>query len=338
MKEDKNKNFQPLFAGKTWLTYTLFLLIASTMSLFFTTLHFTLCKEPETVTLSSLINNSADVPFQFRVLVPWMVNFLYKLNLPFLGSPIILFKCVDFLSVFFLIIAFRSYLSLFIKNDRIVSLFSLALIFILPFNYIFYSKSFGAFLYPWDMPSILFFTIGLILIYRKNWFLYYPVFFIATFNRETTIFLTFIYFLTAIERNKITTVLFHCASQVTVWMIIKKFIAILYASNPGPGLFFCQFLNNLALLSDPLKVGILLSNFGFVWIAVVFYFRFIKDHFVKRSLLVVFPFFCGMMIVGNLTELRIYGELIPVILSAFLLILNNLFQLDIPQSSNNNKS
>ena len=101
MKGDKNKNFQPLFTGKTWLTYTLFLLVASIMSLFFTTLHFTLCKEPETVTLSSLINNSADVPFQFRVLVPWMVNFLYKLNLPFLCSPIILFKGIDFLSVFF---------------------------------------------------------------------------------------------------------------------------------------------------------------------------------------------------------------------------------------------
>ena len=112
----------------------------------------------------------------------------------------------------------------------------------------------------------------------------------------------------------------------------------MYASNPGPGLFLNQFSNNLAILSDPLKAGLLLSNFGFVWIAVVFYFRFIKDHFVKRSLLVVFPFFCGMMIVGNLPELRIYGELIPVILSAFLLILNNLFQLDISQSSNNNKS
>ena len=111
----------------------------------------------------------------------------------------------------------------------------------------------------------------------------------------------------------------------------------MYANNPGHGLFLNQFSNNLAILSDPFEVGILISNFGFVWIAVVFYFRFIKDHFVKRSLLVVFPFFCGMMIVGNLMELRIYGELIPIILSAFLLILNNLFQLDIPQSSINNR-
>jgi hypothetical protein len=34
----------------------------------------------------------------------------------------------------------------------------------------------------------------------------------------------------------------------------------------------------------------------------------------------------GMLWVGNLPELRIYGELIPVFLSAFLLILRELRQ------------
>jgi hypothetical protein len=43
-----------------------------------------------------------------------------------------------------------------------------------------------------------------------------------------------------------------------------------------------------------------------------------------RSTLLVIPFFAaGMMAVGVITEIRIFGELIPVVLSAFALIATN---------------
>jgi len=43
-------------------------------------------------------------------------------------------------------------------------------------------------------------------------------------------------------------------------------------------------------------------------------------------LLVVFPFFIVMFILGEIFELRIYGELIPVILPAALLVFQALFR------------
>jgi hypothetical protein len=56
------------------------------------------------------------------------------------------------------------------------------------------------------------------------------------------------------------------------------------------------------------------------------HFRRIKVEFVKRSLLVVFPFFIGMMLVANIYELRLFGELIPVVLAAFVLVFHELLQ------------
>lgn len=321
--------------SSTQFNYFLFLAAAFIIAVYFTNLRFIFSKEAERATLYSLIEGNADIPFQYRALVPWIVGFLYRLNLPFLDSPIRLFQIVEFLSVFFLIIAFRSYISLFIKNDIIASLFSFSMVFILPFNYIFYSRNCGALYYPSDIPSILFFTIGLILIYRKNLLIYYPLFIIATFNRETTIFLTLIYLFTSIERNKIIPVLSHCFFQAVIWLLIKKYLAVLYADNQGPGLFLDTFFMNLSIIANPAKVGLIASSFGFIWIAVIFYLKLITDKFIKRSLLVVVPFLFGMFIVGAITELRIYGELTPVILSAFLLIIKNLLHFDISEKGGN---
>jgi hypothetical protein len=315
-----------------WFHYSMLLIAISLLSLYFTNMHFILCNEAKRASLSLLLENSADVPTQYRVLMPWIVSFLLKLKLPFLASPVRLFKIMEFLSTFFLFVAFRAYISFFIKSNLLASLFSFTLFIILPYQYIFYSWSLGAIYYPYDIPSVLFFTLGLILIYKKNWYIYYPVFIIATFNRETTIFLTFIYLATTIEKNKIIPVLSHCISQLIIWLIIKKCLAVLYAGNSGPGFFVNFFFVNWALIIKPVNALRIAGSFGFIWIAVICYSKLITDEFVKRSLIVVFPFFVGMFIVGNVTELRIYGEIIPVILSAFLIIVNNLLRSELEQS------
>jgi len=321
--------------GLKWLHYSIFLMATSLLSLYFTEMHFLLCKEAKRASLISLLAGSADTPFQYRTLLPWVVSSLVSLKLPFLETPVRLFKGIEFLSTFFLFIAFRYYISLFIKSRLLASFFSLALFVILPYQYIFYSWSLGSIYYPSDIPSVLFFTLGLILLYKKNWLFYYPLFIVAIFNRETTIFLALIYLFTAFEKHRITPVFFHCIAQAVIWLSVKMYLAALYADNPGPGLFVNFFYVNAALAANPVNIVRIASSFGFVWIAVIFYFRLITDEFVKSSLLVIFPFFMGMFIVGNITELRIYGEMIPVILSAFLLIANNLLRLELAQSFTN---
>ena len=305
--------------------YVIFIMAISLLSLYFTDMHFMLCREAKDASLSLLLHGSADVPFQYRVLIPWGIKFLLNLHLPFLNSTIRLFKIIEFFFTFFLFVAFRFYLSIFIQNEIRSSLFSLLLFLVLPYQYIFYSASLRAIYYPCDIPSVFFFTMGIILIYRKNWFLYYPLFIIATFNRETSIFLVFIFWVTTIEKNRTANVFIHCILQIMIWLIIKKTLGILYANNPGPGYFINFLFINLKMLLNPVNAVRVLSSFCFVWGAVVLYFKHISEPFVKKSLAVLIPFGTGMLIVGNIIELRIYGEMIPVVLSAFAMILNSLF-------------
>ncbi|MDD5550607.1 MAG: hypothetical protein PHS34_04980 [Candidatus Omnitrophica bacterium] len=185
------------------------------------------------------------------------------------------------------------------------------------------------------MPSILFFTLGLILLYKKDWSKYYILFIVATFNKETACFLTFIYLFTAIGKTKPGKIAFHCFLQLVIWLAIKYFLYRLYAANPGPGLFeinnidinVSHLTRNVAWLLNLRNYPIVFfKSMGFIWVPTLLGYSLIKDEFIKRSLWVVFPFLGGMMFVANIYELRIYGEIIPLVLTAFLLITREFFR------------
>lgn len=311
-------------ADRKFVIRSTFFIMAIVLSSLFTYFRFSLNHECGKATLSSFLSNSAHTPFQFRVLIPWVVHWLFeaKLPLPFFDSPLHLFMLIELLSVFSTTIIFRYYILLFLKDETQSTLLSFSLFYILPFNFILPREL--NYWYPWDMPSILFFTLGIILLYRKNWITYYILFVIATLNRETTCFLTFIYLFTSIGKSRYKSIMFHCVFQAIIWIIIKYILYQLYANNPGDGLFENHALSNINYLLNPKNYPFLFSTFGYIWIPTLFLFRLIRVDFVKKSLFVIFPFFLGMMYVGNIQELRIYGELIPIILMAFLLPLKEL--------------
>jgi hypothetical protein len=168
--------------------------------------------------------------------------------------------------------------------------------------------------------------------YKRKWMIYYFIFIIATFNRETTCFLTAIYLFTSLGREKWGKITYHFGGQTILWFMIKGFLLKLYMNNPGHGAFqwslyvppIPMYYDNIRFFMDIKNYPFFFSNIGFIWIPVLFYHHLIKVEFVKKSLLVVFPFFGGMMFVANIYELRIFEELIPVFLSAFALIVNEL--------------
>jgi hypothetical protein len=115
-------------------------------------------------------------------------------------------------------------------------------------------------------------------------------------------------------------ILLHTAAQLGVWVVLKYGLYLLFAGNPGDGLFALRFAANLEALGDARGWLTLLSFMGFTWIPVLVWYRRIPDRFVRRSLLVVPPYVLGMLCVGYVLELRIYADLIPVVLTAFLLL------------------
>lgn len=155
---------------------------------------------------------------------------------------------------------------------------------------------------------------------RKKWLLFYPVFILGTLNRETTCFLGVIYLVTAFGREKPGKIVLHVLVLAAIWLTIKGCLSRIFAQNPG-SLFLFLLVDNFQYLSRPGNVLSVLSSFGFLWILVLLCFRRIFDRFIRRSQVVALPFFVGMLLVGALVEIRVFGELIPLVLAAVLLIL-----------------
>ncbi len=305
---------------RAWLVTLGFACVATILSYNFVLYRFELNGENPKAAFNQLVAGAAATPFQYRALVPWLVRGLARLPL-FETAPLLgLLRLIEFVSVVGLAFAFRAYLSLFFRDARLTAVLALSLFYVLPFNF-YRATNF----YPYDMPSLLFFTLGLYFLYRQNLKWYYPLLVIASLNRETTYFLVLIYLITALGRQPLRTVARHAAVQSLLWLGIKTFLYWLYAGNPGFGLIEVQFWNNFGRLAEPAALLLFLSNWGFVWVPVAVAPGLIGDAFVRRSLWVIAPFFAIMSVAGVITELRIYGELIPVLLPAFWLIVRSLF-------------
>jgi hypothetical protein len=311
MTNQQNRIHYVLFGAATFL-----------MSLYFSHMHILMCDQAKKASLDLLLANLADTPFQYRVLVPWLVQWVSYRLIPNPASSIQIFTMMEFFFTFALCIALRFYIGLFISDAVRASVYALSIFLLLPYQYIFYTPSFHSIFYPSDIPSVFFFTLGLILICKQNWFLYYPIFVIATFNRETTIFLVLIYWITTISKTNWPTVTCQCLIQVVLWLLIKHYLAVLYTDNPGPGIFVSFISTNWMKLGNPLNAIRVASSFCFVWVVVLLRFSLITSRFLQKTTFVVFPYVIGLFIVGNIVELRIFGELIPVVLSAFWLIID----------------
>ncbi len=286
--------------------------------------HFAFLRANETFTYSAaspqaLAQGIAPTPYQYRILIPALVGLLQQWT-GISANP--LYRILEFLSTFALFYAFRVFLNLFARDLRIASLFAIPLAYVLPYNFTY------TFLYPYDLPAILFTTLGLIALYRKQWAFYYAIFIIATFNRETSYFLTLIYFASAFGIEDWKTILRHVGGQAALWLGIKTGLYLLFASNPaqGAGLFEFQLLRSLEQLAQPGILGILARNWGMVWIFVLIWQARIREPFLRRALLACLAQLCILFLVGVIEELRIYGETIPILLAALFEITHSFFR------------
>ena len=178
----KIKNRQYLFQN------LLFCTICLIIAIYFTSLRFHFNFTFNEASLKKLVNGTAYLPYQYRVLVPWIIKIITFLT-P--ADPKNICYIIEIIFTFLLFVAFRYFLSLFFKNSKLHLLLSLTILYPLLFHYVLWNV-YPVYYYPSDILSVLFFTLGLIFLFKQNWYFYYALFIVATFNRETTCFLTFI--------------------------------------------------------------------------------------------------------------------------------------------------
>ncbi|MBE0683795.1 MAG: hypothetical protein IH589_17960 [Anaerolineales bacterium] len=286
------------------------------------------------VPFAKLVNGRADTPFQYRFLIPWLArtSHPYLEHLHLADSIDETKDLFEFSFVFALLGVFIYCSPYLVLNDpqsniRRNSLVRWAaawlLMLALPFHYILPLKTYY---YPSDIPAILFFVLGLTFLRQKKWSLYYLIFIIGTFNRETTIFLSIVYLLTSWKSTPRHKLAIYFTLQVLTWLAIKILLWWMFKNNASEsvwyadamGMFKYSWSQNLEFLSDPQTIVNLFSVYGYLWIPLIALWKDIRDQWLRPALLTIPLFHLAMLIPGEINELRIYGEMLPLVILGIL--------------------
>lgn len=327
----------------------IFGLTSLVLSTLFTYKYFLYTNEYPPGSYERISSYEADKVFQTRLLVTTIANLLIPI-IPFLETsfqwivpyPInyeVLLQLITALSTTILLLSIPKFLELL--GTKINPWSSLLILVLLFWNYIAINGMIdGAGLYyPYDLPSLTFFSIGVILFCRSKWILYYPVYILALLNRESSCFIPLTgFFLIApsfrtpiinwFKKNRILIV--HILAQTMLWLISRVGLSWYFRDNPGSFFeephsafeFFSAMINGQGhwAMSQPIWF---LSIFCGIWIFPLIFFR--KMNHVERRLSIVgLIYIVSLFFRSNMMETRVYNEL-NVILFAIVLSLISRF-------------
>ena len=174
--------------------------------------------------------------------------------------------------------------------------------------------------YPYDIPSLAFFTAGLYYIYTRRFWPLAVVIFLGTFNRETTLFLIGVYLLDAAStgitdqtssfrsRFRLHTIPWaRVALLAAFWVGIQAFLAHAFAHNSRAE-DYIRVKENLLRLK-PRLLPTLLNICGYL-LPILWIVRNRLRPIRFANYIYIFPVWVAVMFVsGVILETRIYGEL-----------------------------
>ena len=307
---------------------TALLILIILYSIFFTYNHLATTEWGAT-SFRKLVDGTAITPMQYRALVPWLAWGLEHLTpaLPFIHDLNGIRALLEFVSVLSLMVVFvwgtRRLLALCFPalegagRDSAEWFTLLLFMLALPFHFL-TPRTQPTYYYPSDIPSILVFVIGIVSVLRRQYLAFYLAFILGTLNRETTCFLTVFLLLAAWQRGSRRSLLLHALAQAAIWIGIKAALYALYSNNTVPeycdvcSIFKLSVRDNLEYTGSALW-SLLPSVYGFLWIPLLIVARFIPHRGLRRGLWLVPIFHVVMFIPGEIYELRIYVEMLPLV-------------------------
>lgn len=263
-----------------------------------------------------LVDFDGEQPFQSRVLTFMVANGVDKVHPLSDRALAFLFMAMDLTAtIVAFIFVWKAWLAL---DKRKGSLLTMLFLFWWQLFATFVVSSYNNYYYPYDMSSLAFMAMGLwMIVSRQHWLMLAALCIPAMMNRETAIILPFFY------------LAFHWPAWRAVWrqflallavsVAVKLVIsAMLHASSDDmvslyhvPG-FLRLYYNFAFIWLGPEYRGTanVFFAFGFAW--VLLFMRGQTDARLRNMMLCFIPFFLGMMVVGNLSEIRIFAEFIPL--------------------------
>jgi hypothetical protein len=285
-------------------------------------------QNPQMEALKSTSHGVSSTPFQYRILMPWLIDHVATwLQLP---SPRPVIRTCETLIAFFTTLALYAYLFRISKSSWIAAVFALGVFYLYPFLYI--NLPLSRAYYASDSVSILLFTLGLLFLHGRRYWPYYVVLAIGMFNRETIAFLILAFAFTQYRQIDRRTFVLHLFVQILLVLAIKLLLAYIFRGNPGAGMYSLD--ENIlqrglpeTIQSSRLYINAMLftrwnsfvnitSFMGFLWLPLIILWNKIDNQFVRGTAYIIPCFVAGMFVVGNLFEFRIFGELVPIFLGA----------------------
>lgn len=319
----------------------LFWATAIIFSLAFTKYYYLLTHEFHPPSFSENIADfNADKVFQKRFLIPVCANILSSnLGLHFDTT----LKSISFIATLGLILGF-SKLIMKISERQITPYWSLILFIPVTWNYMLLNSIY----HSYDIPALAFYCIGLWLFLDKKYFIYYFVFFIGTFNRESTCLITLTAAIISINcdssrdikrfylNNKI--LITHILIQALVWVLLTQYLKFLVKDNTGQ--LYEHTFSMLKFMSDAwqgnpswpfLQTELFFGNprslitiFAGIWIFIPFLWKYIPMG-AKRSLWLFPIYMIPAISYANLMESRVYHELNIILALVLVSGLSNYF-------------
>jgi hypothetical protein len=286
-----------------------------------TSLYFKVEVELAPARLVDLARFDAMRPYQYRVLVPSIVHAIATVTNASSYQYLTLYQFIEIATVFAVLLAFRSYLSLFLAPARAALLAGAILV---PIALIHISCAVAR--YPSDTPSILFFILGLIALRKRAYGWLYAILAVSTFNRESSALLIVAFAATSIGNVPWRKFVGHCFGLSTVWFAIKLAVNHAFAHNPGSS-FEDHTLYNHALVAqflrgDPHILATILS-LAAIGVVIVLGRRLIPSYLLR--MLILAPFYAAIMWqFGILDEVRAWNEIVPVMLSPLVVLVSKL--------------
>jgi hypothetical protein len=191
--------------------------------------------------------------------------------------------------------------------------------------------------YPYDMPALAFFAAGLYFIFQRQFVLLLLVMLVGTFNRETTLFLLVIYVLDAVssgnphdnpEASRQVWMRWkeipwlRSALLLAVWAGVRWYLRHLYGGNDRAEEHM-RLVENLHRFTPQLLPSIL-NLCGYALPVVYLRRKKLGSARLSAWFLVVPLWIAVMLCVGVITESRIYGELVPLVAVASLLLVEEM--------------
>lgn len=299
------------------------------LSLTFSVLHF--FYPIHGFTFETLINFQGNNPFQAR--------FLTYLPLHILSGYVELND--NFFTLYFIFVTAISFIIIFIYANKIFekktyfpNIFLLVLLYLIFFTYLYHAHY--RYFYSYDIVSIAFITFLISKFHcdglstKKNLILVCLAVFLATINRDTIILVIAYYFFMYFLEKKLTLVTFTNTCLMTSSWILGKFFVYSFMSAKGyseisgsPGIYYhgeklrvfsnFNFDKNM-FNSDQIHM---FCGYGYLFLLIPIMI-FFKEKISPLSLVFIMHFIIYIF-VGNLFEIRVYGDMFIF----FLLMLAN---------------